>query len=1136
MASNTLSLTVEVDNRPGVQSVQQFNSSLSGIERAALKASQQANQGFQSIERQAVRASASIRQSFSGLSNLLGGIVGAGGLAAIGTAAVGIATDFQTARIGLQAFLGDADKANALFRDIQAFAEKSPFEFKDLLEGSNRLLAFNFEAKEILPTLRATSAAMGALGGDRGKLNDLITALGQIKSAGKITGEEMRQLRNAGIPALDFLAKGFGKTTAEIDRAVRDGIVPADAAIRALLNGMTERFGAFDAAVSSTTKVALSNFKDALGRLADESLQRFLPDLTRFVKDLTREIERAKPFLIDMVGQFRSFAGAVVDIGIAFATYKIAPSVAEFVRTLATSGLTKTPWGAIAAAMALVVAQQHRLTRAWQEFQSVKLDDNIIRQLLRDGKTAEELEKLGFSAQRVRDALGEIRQIEQQGTFNLGEPLVRIVDAETAKKKKLEEFSKNAEEEAKKLAAAQKSAADLLRDAQRDELSGLARIREERNQALEQYGKTKKAIEDINAAFAIRERIEQRKIDKEQRKVTADRVQEIEAFRRARADARVEFADETGRIIMESIDARQQQELTAIQQSRDAQLAGLSQINAVTAEQKVALEQRKLEIEIEYLQKSQALQRAKLVRETEDAIQQARIQAQIKGVSEELLRDRIDVIRAAGAEREAILSQNTTAEIEAARQAANSRSVQIIREQNESVFASYKQGFESVFDALTTRTRSFGDTMKNLLRAAFLTPLREFASNLFATLLTGQRAAAGAGTTRQGGIGGILGSIFGGGGGFGGLGGFGFPGAPGGTVGIAGPVGQIGGGGIPIPLRGGPTNALGGLFGGLSGLRDFLGFGSTQIMSPSGISFGLPNTALAGGRLGALLGSPAAALGGGLLLMNGIRTPGLMGSAQTIGGSTLMGISLLSKLGGAIGGKLGGGLLGAGGGLVFDGLRRGGVAGLFETIGGGALIGAKFGGPIGAAIGAGVGAVAGIIRLFIKGAQDKAREKIKALYGVDIKDKGLLKQIVDMAKQGFGGNMDVAIRSQQVKDLIELYAMATGQDIGRLGVGKGAPISLMQSGGIVTQAPVYYNGSALPAPPRTAAAAPAGGSATVVLQLDGPTTERVLQGQAVEVLASNPRVAVDAVNRASKGNYGRFEQSRQLFSPGLVRA
>ncbi|MBI4875414.1 MAG: hypothetical protein HY822_12340, partial [Acidobacteria bacterium] len=84
--------------------------------------------------------------------------------------------------------------------------------------------------------------------------------------------------------------------------------------------------------------------------------------------------------------------------------------------------------------------------------------------------------------------------------------------------------------------------------------------------------------------------------------------------------------------------------------------------------------------------------------------------------------------------------------------------------------------------------------------------------------------------------------------------------------------------------------------------------------------------------------------------------------------------------------------------LALYGLQRGGKLGLAMTTAGGAAIGFKFGGPIGAGVGAWIGFWAGVARLFVKGAQEKAREKIKATYGVDISDKGVLKQIVEMAK------------------------------------------------------------------------------------------------------------------------------------------
>ena len=220
------------------------------------------------------------------------------------------------------------------------------------------------------------------------------------------------------------------------------------------------------------------------------------------------------------------------------------------------------------------------------------------------------------------------------------------------------------------------------------------------------------------------------------------------------------------------------------------------------------------------------------------------------------------------------------------------------------------------------------------------------------------------------------------------------------------------------------------------------------------------------------------------------------------------------------------------------GLRRGGKIGVAETTAGGALIGAKFGGPLGALIGGIAGFAAGMVRLFIKGAVEKARQKIKDLYGVDIPDKALLQQVVDTAKQSYGGNLDVAIRSQQIRDLIQLYAMSTGQTTKGMPA-QVHPLDLVQQGGSLYQSPGYVNGAQLPGlgglpTLDSVGGGVASGAGPVVIQLDGPATTSLLQGQAVTAIANNPRLVASASLSAAKSNAGRRELTSLQISPGLV--
>jgi len=113
----------------------------------------------------------------------------------------------------------------------------------------------------------------------------------------------------------------------------------------------------------------------------------------------------------------------------------------------------------------------------------------------------------------------------------------------------------------------------------------------------------------------------------------------------------------------------------------------------------------------------------------------------------------------------------------------------------------------------------------------------------------------------------------------------------------------------------------------------------------------------------------------------------------------------------------------AGGLLAMDGLRRGGYHRPCGDHSGRCADRVQHSAvPLGAAIGAAAGAVAGIVRLFVKGAVEKAKDKIKALYESIFPTRVCCSSIVEMAKSGFGGNLDMAIRSPQIRDLIERSA------------------------------------------------------------------------------------------------------------------
>lgn len=133
---------------------------------------------------------------------------------------IGEAIDFNStmeqAQIGFTTMLKSAEDAQAFLREMMNFAARTPFEFPDLLEASRRMMAYGFAANDVLPMLQAVGDATAALGLGAEGIDRIILALGQMRAKGKVTGEEMRQLTEAGIPAWEILAEAMGKSTAEV--------------------------------------------------------------------------------------------------------------------------------------------------------------------------------------------------------------------------------------------------------------------------------------------------------------------------------------------------------------------------------------------------------------------------------------------------------------------------------------------------------------------------------------------------------------------------------------------------------------------------------------------------------------------------------------------------------------------------------------------------------------------------------------------------------------------------------------------------------------------------------------------------------------------------------------------------------
>jgi tape measure domain-containing protein len=118
----------------------------------------------------------------------------------------------------------------------------SPFGQKDVEAVFNLAQAYqlnNDQAARMTLGVVNFGAAVHASGP---MLERMALALGQVNTAGRLTGMELRQLTEARVPVLGILSKALNKTTAEIKQMVSDGLVPSDVALNAIMEHF-EKYG-----------------------------------------------------------------------------------------------------------------------------------------------------------------------------------------------------------------------------------------------------------------------------------------------------------------------------------------------------------------------------------------------------------------------------------------------------------------------------------------------------------------------------------------------------------------------------------------------------------------------------------------------------------------------------------------------------------------------------------------------------------------------------------------------------------------------------------------------------------------------------------------------------------------------------
>ena len=177
---------------------------------------------------------------------------------------VGSSLDFEQQQANMRTLLnGDTEATDNLIGKIREYGKATVYDRSGLIEAQKTMMAFGLDAEYAFGKLKNIGDI--ALG-DKQKMQSLALAFSQMSSTGKLMGQDLLQMINAGFNPLEVISQKTGKSIAELKEEMGKGAISAEMVAQAF-EWATEEGGRFyqgAETAAQTTAGKIAKVKDQI--------------------------------------------------------------------------------------------------------------------------------------------------------------------------------------------------------------------------------------------------------------------------------------------------------------------------------------------------------------------------------------------------------------------------------------------------------------------------------------------------------------------------------------------------------------------------------------------------------------------------------------------------------------------------------------------------------------------------------------------------------------------------------------------------------------------------------------------------------------------------------------------------------
>lgn len=318
-------------------------------------------------------------------------IGGVGVLKALGSEIVRVRGEFQSTQTAIETLVGK-DMAGNLIPQIKELAKISPLTMSDMVGAEKMMLGFNIQAEDTIKYLKALSdVSMG----DSQRFNSLTLAFSQMSAAGKLMGQDLNQMINAGFNPLQIMADKTGKSISILKEEMSKGAISAEMVQQAFIDATSAggKFYNMSENASKTINGQLSMMQDAINTVFNElgtKSEGVIMDGIQMTTSLIQNYETVGKVLTGLVVTYGAYRTAVMLV-----------TAAESKHTLVEIGLTNARILARKAQLALNAAM---LTNPYVAVATVVIGLTSAMWALHDSSTETEKAQRRFNEQQEEAA------------------------------------------------------------------------------------------------------------------------------------------------------------------------------------------------------------------------------------------------------------------------------------------------------------------------------------------------------------------------------------------------------------------------------------------------------------------------------------------------------------------------------------------------------------------------------------------------------------------------------------------------------------------------------------------------------------------------------------------------------------